>query len=298
MHRKYTSPTKTHVVEHIDDGQLTLQRFSKKERRAIAKARNKAKKIDSGFFWNLYCHGMFPRAMTCHRNSQVMCMLSGLQLTYNEGWVLYRTGENEKGLGICYHAWNEYEDGTVLDTTWDFEFYPVTQMSLGTAEDCADRLREYYAAGDKLVFNRTALGGTVSPTVALRGFMKFHGDNFFFCQEKALFGDGDDSISNKDLLTSKVWDVLESNERFKDCEILNAEETVELMYEMVADHMKHTVVLRSTIIESLAEAGVVELVSPALLSERQTAEEVDSLRDLVSVNRNMPSSKGVWDNMI
>ena len=218
MHRKYTSPTKAHVVEMQEDGQLTLHRFSKKERRAIAKARKKSKKIESGLFCDLYFNGMFPRAMTCHRNSQLMALHSGLQLTYNEGWVLYRTRANGEGVGICYHAWNEYEDGTVLDTTWDFEFYPITQMSLGTAQNTTDRLKLYYAAGDRGVFDRTPPASAEARHELIRGFINFHGDNFFFCQEEALYEalyeDGDDSRSDRASLTAKVLKTFKASEVF------------------------------------------------------------------------------------
>jgi hypothetical protein len=285
-----------------EDGQLTLHRFSKKERRAIAKARKKSKKIESGLFCDLYFNGMFPRAMTCHRNSQLMALHSGLQLTYNEGWVLYRTRANGEGVGICYHAWNEYEDGTVLDTTWDFEFYPITQMSLGTAQNTTDRLKLYYAAGDRGVFNRTPPASAEARHELIRGFINFHGDNFFFCQEEALYEalyeDGDDSRSDRASLTAKVLKTFKASEVFNDVGYVNAKNISKMIFELISDHKKHSVSLRATIMKALEEAGVVQVTVNELVSEKLINEQLLRTRELMCRSPELTESKGVWSNMI
>ena len=58
-----------------------------------------------------------------------MCMYSGLDLSYWEGWVLYVYEDGQAG--VCYHAWNEYADGSIMDVTWGFEFYPLWKTQLG-----------------------------------------------------------------------------------------------------------------------------------------------------------------------
>jgi len=260
--RKFSKTTQKLAEACLSEGQVSLQRFTTKERRAIVKARNKAKKVHKKSFWGLYCNGVFPRRQNCHRNSQIMTMYSGLRLTYNEGWVLYRYGTQTDECTICYHAWNEYEDGRVLDTTWDFEFYPITQMRLGNPANSGQIVKAHYEAGCISLFHRTPPTDEDDRLKVIEGFIKFHGENFIFSQNEALMEgyvhNESDPEEHALMMTERVMKCFNRHIELDGLTYDDAKRVLSIMVDLDTDHMKHLIMERAVVMSLLMEHGYVK----------------------------------------
>ena len=290
MRKQYRDPKRLGKVDvrgnrtfQMEDGQVALNRFTTKERKAIVKARRKAKKLHGGTFWDEYCTGYFPRKDNCHRNAQIMTMYSGLELSYNEGWTLYRYKHGD--VGFCYHAWNEYDDGRILDTTWDFEYYPISHITLGTAQDAPRLLREHYDGGSPDLFNRAPPTDAQERFEKINKFLQYHADNFIFSQ---------DLERSMNEIAESVLKVFVENEVFHDLGMTDAMRTASGIVDSTRAHLLHTYQYRADAMGTLIQRGFIQVsvsddASPILknavdaLMSVGTAYKVDNEKSLGGV---------------
>jgi hypothetical protein len=221
-----------------EEGQVDLSRFSPTQRKAIAKARKKAESLHGGHYFSLYFNGFFPRKDNCHRNAQIMAAYSGLPLTYHEGWTLYRYENGD--VGFCYHSWNETQEGELFDTTWDFDFFKLTDWKLSSRPMRTRALltqRDYKAQHSQLS----------AETIPL--FMNYHSDSFLNRMGELLeLGEVEDWLAPARAapMFAEVPD-----ERFE----LLARELVGSS----ASHFRHTGEMKAEILNMMNEKGIVKI---------------------------------------